>query len=70
MVGDPLLHVSQKNLPKSMSQSKNSQTTEPEQELEAPPNYALDAFIFTIKTVLIAAGVFGIAWILVSIKFN
>ncbi|MFT5906418.1 MAG: hypothetical protein ACI9E1_002026 [Cryomorphaceae bacterium] len=70
MVGDPLLHVSQKNLPKSMSQSKNNQNTESEQDLEPPPKHAQDVLIFTIKTILIAAGVFGIAWILVSVNFS
>jgi hypothetical protein len=66
-VGDPLLHVPQKNLPKSMSQNQN---TEPEQELEPPPKHAQDVLIFTIKTILIAAGVFGLAWILVSVNFS
>ncbi len=53
-----------------MSQNKTNQNTESEQELEPPPKHAQDVLIFTIKTILIAAGVFGLAWILVSVNFN
>lgn len=53
-----------------MSQSKNNQQTESEQDLEPPPKHAQDVLIFTIKTILIATGVFGIAWILVSVNFS
>lgn len=52
-----------------MSQSENNQNPAAEEALEQAPNYALESLIFIIKTALIAAGVFGLAWILVSVKF-
>ncbi len=53
-----------------MSQKNQITATEAEQALEPPPNYALDVLLFIIKTILIAAGVFGLAWILVNVKFH
>lgn len=51
-----------------MSQQQNTPIAD--DTLEPVPNYALDVLLFIVKTVLIAAGVFGLAWILVNVKFN
>jgi len=53
-----------------MSQQQNIDAVQTEEALEPPPNYALGVFAFIIKTLLIAVGVFGLAWILVNVKFN